>query len=115
MDVDSRSGVCGAGLDSAGQGRYLWRSLPLLRLLAVIGLEMAGRAGSWLAGALGIAVHPVTLQEIRRVLKPGGRAALTCWEPLDRNNERLSPRIRRANLGAGLRQAGFPTGRPMRG
>ena len=47
-------------------------------------------------------------EEIRRVLKPGGRAALTCWEPLDRNDERLSPRIRRANLGAGLRQAGFP-------
>ena len=46
-------------------------------------------------------------EEIRRVLKPGGRAALTCWEPLDRHDERLSPRIRRANLGAGLHQAGF--------
>ena len=28
--------------------------------------------------------------EIRRVLKPGGRVALTCWEPLDRNDEQLS-------------------------
>ena len=46
-------------------------------------------------------------EEIRRILKPGGRAALTCWEPLDRDDERLSPRIRRANLGAGLHQAGF--------
>ena len=44
-------------------------------------------------------------EEIRRV--PGGRAA-PCWEPLDRNDERLSPRIRTANLGASLRQAGFP-------
>jgi SAM-dependent methyltransferase len=45
--------------------------------------------------------------EIRRVLKPGGRVVLTCWEPLDRNDERLSLRVRRANLGVGLRQAGF--------
>jgi SAM-dependent methyltransferase len=45
--------------------------------------------------------------EIRRILKPGGRVALTCWEPLDRNDERLSPRVLRANLGAGLHQAGF--------
>ena len=32
---------------------------------------------------------------------------LTCWEPVDRNDERISLRVRRANLGAGLRQAGF--------
>jgi transposase len=42
-------------------GRYLRRSLPLLGMLAQIGRELAGRAGSRLAGALGIAVHPVTL------------------------------------------------------
>jgi hypothetical protein len=42
-------------------GRYLRRSLPLLGLLAGIGLELGDRAGSRLAGLLGIAVHPVTL------------------------------------------------------
>jgi SAM-dependent methyltransferase len=45
--------------------------------------------------------------EIRRVLKPGGRVVLTCWEPLDRDDARLSVRVRRADLSAGLHQAGF--------
>lgn len=49
----------------------------------------------------------VAYEEIRRVLKPGGRVTLTCWEPVDRADERLSPRLRRVDLAAGLRQAGF--------
>ena len=49
----------------------------------------------------------IAYAEIRRVLKPGGRVVLTCWEPLDRADERFSPRLRRADLGAGLRRAGF--------
>jgi SAM-dependent methyltransferase len=49
----------------------------------------------------------VAYDETRRVLKPGGRVTLTCWEPLDRADERLSPRLRRANLAVGLHQAGF--------
>ncbi|MGB6452949.1 MAG: methyltransferase domain-containing protein [Streptosporangiaceae bacterium] len=49
----------------------------------------------------------VAYDEIRRVLKPAGRVVLTCWEPIDRADERLFPRLRRADLGGGLRQAGF--------
>ena len=49
----------------------------------------------------------VAYAEIRRVLKPGGRVALTCWEPVDRADEQLSSRIRQVDLAAGLRQAGF--------
>src|SRR5579859_3827019 len=49
----------------------------------------------------------VAYQEIRRVLGPGGRVVLTCWEPFDRADERLAPRLRRVNLAADLRQAGF--------
>ena len=45
--------------------------------------------------------------EIRRVLKPGCRVVLTGWEPCDAADERLSPRVRRANLADGLHRAGF--------
>ena len=46
-------------------------------------------------------------RELRRVLVPGGRVVLTSWEPVDRADERLSERIRRVDLGAGLCAAGF--------
>ena len=36
---------------------------------------------------------------------------LTCREPFDRADERLSPRLRQANLAAGLRQAASRTSR----
>jgi SAM-dependent methyltransferase len=45
--------------------------------------------------------------EIRRVTRPGGRVALTCWEPVKAGDERLSARLRRVDLGAGLAGAGF--------
>lgn len=45
--------------------------------------------------------------ELYRILVPGGRVALTCWEPADRADERVPGRIRAVDLSAGLRQAGF--------
>jgi transposase len=41
--------------------RYRRRSVPLTRMLAGLGLELAGRAAARLAGTLGIAVHPSTV------------------------------------------------------
>ena len=41
--------------------RYRRRSVPLLGMLAGFGLELAGRAGARLAGALGIFVHSSTV------------------------------------------------------
>ena len=46
-------------------------------------------------------------RELRRVLAPGGRAVLTCWEPLTPGDERLAARLRSVNLGTGLMTAGF--------
>src|SRR5271165_57323 len=41
--------------------RYRRRSVPLLGMLAGFGLELAGRAGARLAGALGVPVHSSTV------------------------------------------------------
>ena len=41
--------------------RYRRRSVPLLGMLAGLGLELGGRAGSRLAGALGVPVHSSTV------------------------------------------------------
>jgi transposase len=56
--------------------RYRRRSLPLLGLLAQIGLALAGRAGAQLAAVLGIAVHRSTLLALVTALpEPGIGAA----------------------------------------
>jgi SAM-dependent methyltransferase len=47
------------------------------------------------------------LAEFRRVLAPGGRLALTCWEATGPAAEGASPRIRAVNLGRDLPAAGF--------
>jgi SAM-dependent methyltransferase len=45
--------------------------------------------------------------EMMRILAPGGRVVLTCWEPLDRDDDRVPDRLRRVDLDAGLSGAGF--------
>ena len=46
-------------------------------------------------------------RELRRILVPGGRVVLTCWEALDAADERVPARLRRVAIEAGLRAAGF--------
>ncbi|MGI5240582.1 class I SAM-dependent methyltransferase [Dactylosporangium sp. CA-139066] len=47
------------------------------------------------------------LHEFRRLLAPGGRLALTCWEPADRADKSVLPRIRGVDLRRDLPAAGF--------
>ena len=58
--------------------------------------------------AVQFAVPPeAAYAELRRVLAPGGRAVLTCWEALEPRRRRLPDRLRAVDLGAGLTAAGF--------
>jgi SAM-dependent methyltransferase len=76
--------------------------------LAATGLD-AGRAdGVLCVDAIQFAPEPAAAyQEIRRILAPGGRAVLTCWEPHEPGDERLPARLRHVDLAAGLTAAGF--------
>lgn len=76
--------------------------------LAATGLDDAGVDGVLCVDAIQFADPPEpAFRELRRVLRPGGRAVLTCWEPLDRADEALPSRLRQVDLGSGLRAAGF--------
>ena len=46
-------------------------------------------------------------RELARVLAPGGRTVLTCWEPVEPGDGRLTERLRWVDLAAGLAAAGF--------
>jgi transposase len=61
-------------------GRYLRRSLPLLGLLAQVGLALAGRAGARLAATLGAAAHRTTLLRLVAALpEPGSAPRRRSW------------------------------------
>jgi SAM-dependent methyltransferase len=76
--------------------------------LAATGLDAAWADAVLCVDAIQFAQKPgAACRELRRVLAPGGRAVLTCWEPLDPDAERLPDRLRRVDLGSGLAAAGF--------
>ena len=76
--------------------------------LASTGLAARMANGVLCVDAIQFAPQPeAAYQEIRRILAPGGRAVLTCWEPREPGDERLPARLRQVDLAAGLTAAGF--------
>ena len=76
--------------------------------LAATGLDTGSARGVLCVDAIQFAPQPqAAYGEIRRVLAPGGRAVLTCWEAHERNDERVPARLRQVDLRAGLTAAGF--------
>jgi SAM-dependent methyltransferase len=76
--------------------------------LAATGLEEASVDAVMVVDSVQFAPDPgAAYAEIRRVLRPGGRAVLTCWEARDRLDADVPERLRTVDLEAGLVAAGF--------
>lgn len=99
LDAARRS-AAGFGLDGRAEfalGDLEATGLPAACVDAVLCIDAVQFAGSTEAAAT----------EIRRVLRPGGRAALTCWEPLDPSDASLPERIRLLDLAGSLAAGGL--------
>jgi SAM-dependent methyltransferase len=76
--------------------------------LAATGLDDDSADGVLCVDAIQFAQEPpAAYLEQLRLLAPGGRVVLTCWEALDRTDRRVHERVRKVNLGADLAAAGF--------
>jgi SAM-dependent methyltransferase len=76
--------------------------------LAATGLAAGVADGLMCVDAVQFADPPLAaLREFRRLLAPGARLALSCWEAADPADERVSPRIRSVSLRRDLPAAGF--------
>ncbi len=117
LEIAARTGARLVGVDFSAEAVRQARE-QALRLgrtadfrigdLAATGLE-AGSANAVLCvDAIQFAPQQdAAYRELSRVLAPGGRAVLTCWEPVDRDEGQLSGRLSQVNVGAGLAAAGF--------
>jgi SAM-dependent methyltransferase len=117
LEIAGRTGARLAGVDFSAEAirqagelaRRLGRAADFrVGELAATGLEGGSVDAVMCVDAIQFAPEPgLAYGEVRRVLRPGGRVVLTCWEPLDPADEAVPARLRKVDLGAGLRAAGF--------
>jgi SAM-dependent methyltransferase len=117
LEIARRTGARLVGVDFSAealrQAREQARRLGVpadFRLgdLAATGLDAGSVDAAVCVDAVQFAEPPAgAYRELRRVLGPGGRVVLTCWEPVRPGDERLAVRLRNVDLRAGLEGAGF--------
>ena len=111
LEIAARTGARLVGVDFSAeavrqadeQARRLGRTADFrVGDLAATGLGAGSADAALCVDAIQFAPEPdVAYRELRRVLAPGGRVVLTCWEPVDPDDGRLPGRLRRVSLGAG--------------
>jgi SAM-dependent methyltransferase len=117
LEVAHRTGAALVGVDFSGEavrqareqaGRLDREADFRVGDLAATGLDDASVQGLLCLDSVQFADVPAAVYaELRRVLGPGGRAVLTCWEPRQPGDVRLPERLQTVDLGAGLAAAGF--------
>lgn len=117
LEIAARTGAGLVGVDFSAealrQARELARQVGQaadFRVgdLAATGLDNGSADGVLCVDAIQFAEQPVAAyRELRRILAPGGRAVLTGWEAVDRNDTRVPDRLRNVDLDGGLTAAGF--------
>jgi SAM-dependent methyltransferase len=116
LEIAARTGARLVGIDfsaeavrQAGeQARRLDRAADFrVGDLAATGLDTGSADAVVCVDAVQFAPQQdMAYRELHRILRPGGRAVLTCWEPLDPDDGRLLGRLRQVNIGRGLTAAG---------
>jgi SAM-dependent methyltransferase len=117
LEIAARTGARLTGIDFSAEALRQARELA-----GRLGREAEFRTGDLAATGLGsgtadavVCVDAVQFaddpaaayRELRRILVPGGRAVLTCWEAIDPADEQVPERLRRVAMAAGLTAAGF--------
>jgi SAM-dependent methyltransferase len=119
LEIARRTGGHVVGVDFSAvaieQARHRARALELadraefrVGELAATGLDAASVDAVLIVDAVQFAESKVdALRECRRVLVPGGRLVITCWEAVDPADERVPERLRQVDLAGQLPEAGF--------
>lgn len=117
LEIASRTGARLLGIDFAPAALE-----PARAMAAARGIEAEFRVGDLVATDLPdryvdavVVVDAIQFPrapsaaygEIARILRPGGRVVLTCWEAVDPDDLAVPDRLRKVDLRGGLEEAGF--------